>query len=203
MAPPTQVPAKRTTHSASSHHQPTRAATSTTYSTTPSICIPPRHKRAQSNDHFTYNYSNGKPKLATDPNGRLTQTLFYDGVGRVIESDQSDVTTPTTLVPVTTYQYIDARVSFIRASRRLFSTASTTDTYDYYDGLGRLLQERTQSQTAGTFSVARPHVQHRRSARVAESAVLRSGQRLHQSDRQSVRSTPLTPTTRCSAAHHK
>ena len=39
---------------------------------------------------YLYNYSNGKPKQTTDPNNRLIKNL-YDGVGRLVEVDQSDI----------------------------------------------------------------------------------------------------------------
>ena len=42
----------------------------------------------------------------TDPNNRLTKNL-YDGVGRLIEVDQSDAANPSLLATSTTYQYTD------------------------------------------------------------------------------------------------
>jgi len=100
---------------------------------------------------FTYDYSVGKTKQTTDPNSRLSRTL-YDGSGRVREIDQSDVTTPSTFATTTTFQYTDASSPPSTIHRADYLTAtSTVDTYQYLDGLGRLLQERKASQYAGIF----------------------------------------------------
>ena len=101
---------------------------------------------------YTYNYSNGKVKLTTDPNSRLGQNI-YDGVGRLIEVDQSDVSTPSLLATSTTYQYTDNTTTPSIIHRADYLTATNTvDTYDFYDGLNRLVQERKASQTAGTYA---------------------------------------------------
>jgi YD repeat-containing protein len=103
---------------------------------------------------YAYTYSVGKPKLTTDPNNRLTKNL-YDGVGRLVEVDQSSTSTPSTLATSTVYQYTDSTTSpsLIHRADYLFA-ATTIDTYTYYDGLNRLIQERKSSQTAGTYVVS-------------------------------------------------
>ena len=99
-----------------------------------------------------YNYANGKAKQTTDPNNRITKNL-YDGVGRLVEVDQSDVSTPSLLATSTTYQFTDNTTTPSIIHRADYLTATNTvDTYDYYDGLNRLIQERTPSQTAGTYA---------------------------------------------------
>ena len=100
---------------------------------------------------YLYNYSNGKAKQTTDPNNRITKNI-YDGVGRLVEVDQSDVTNPHSLATSTTYQFTDntATPSIVHRADYLTAT-NTVDTYDYYDGLNRLVQERKASQTAGTY----------------------------------------------------
>jgi RHS repeat-associated protein len=101
---------------------------------------------------FYYNYANGKAKQSIDPNNRLTKNVF-DGLGRLTEVDQSDVATPTSYATSTTYQYTDNATppSTVRRSDWLTAT-NTVDTYDYSDGLGRLIQERKTSQTAGLYA---------------------------------------------------
>ena len=100
---------------------------------------------------YLYNYSNGKAKQTTDPNNRVIKNIF-DGVGRLVEVDQSDTATPSLLATSTTYQYTDntATPSIVHRADYLTAT-NTVDTYDYYDGLNRLVQERKASQTAGTY----------------------------------------------------
>jgi hypothetical protein len=98
-----------------------------------------------------YNYSNGKVKQSTDPNGRLLKNL-YDGLGRLKEVDQSDASAPTTYATSTTYAYSDTAPPSIHRTDYLTS-ATTTDTWDYFDGFNRLEQERRSSQTTNVFAV--------------------------------------------------
>ena len=71
------------------------------------------------------------------------------------KSINPDVSTPSLLATSTTYQYTDntATPSIIHRADYLTAT-NTVDTYDYYDGLNRLVQERKASQTAGTYVAA-------------------------------------------------
>jgi len=98
-----------------------------------------------------FNYSNGKIKQSIDPNNRLTLNL-YDGIGRLKETAQSDVTTPTSYATTTVYAYTDTPASSIRRSDYL-NAATSTDTYEYYDGLGRLIQTRKSSAASNIYSV--------------------------------------------------
>ena len=91
---------------------------------------------------YTYEYSNGKVEKTTDPNGHLTNNI-YDGVGRLIETDQSDTATPSTLDTAVRYQYTDNTTTPSIVHRANYLTATTTvNTYDFYDGLNRPIQER-------------------------------------------------------------
>ena len=100
---------------------------------------------------YLYSYANGKVKQTTDPNSRIAKSV-YDGVGRLIEVDQSDIATPSLLATSTTYQYTDNTTAPSIVHRADYLTATNTvDTYDYYDGFNRLVQERKASQTAGTY----------------------------------------------------
>ena len=100
---------------------------------------------------YTYNYATGKVKQTTDPNTRLAKNIF-DGVGRLIEVDQSDATNSAVFATSTTYQFTDNTASPSIIHRADYLTATTTvDTYEYYDGFNRLVQGRKASQTAGTY----------------------------------------------------
>jgi YD repeat-containing protein len=99
-----------------------------------------------------YNYSNGKAKQTTDPNSRLTKNLF-DGLGRLTEVDQSSTTTPSTYATTTTYAYTDSSTPPSTIHRvDYLGPSNTVDTFDYYGGLTRLIQERKSSQTSNVFA---------------------------------------------------
>ena len=103
---------------------------------------------------YLYDYASGKTKLTIDPNSRRISNT-YNGVGRLTEIKQSDLTTPTTLVTAATLAYTDSTTtpSLVRRTDYMGST-TTVDTYQYFDGFKRLIQERKSSETLGTFSVA-------------------------------------------------
>lgn len=101
---------------------------------------------------YTYDYSLGKPKQVTDPNTRVFQ-IVYDGLDRVTEEKQPDLTTPSTLVTKTTYTYTSQTVgNKIQRTDNLDGTI-TVDTYVYTDGFDRVIQKRAEAEDANTFSV--------------------------------------------------
>jgi RHS repeat-associated protein len=103
---------------------------------------------------YTYNYSNGKVKQTKDANSRIFKNT-YDGVGRLTLVEQSSTSTPSTLETKTTFSFADTTTtpSYVR-ERNYLNSASTTDLYSYFDGLGRPLQERRSTETSGTFTVS-------------------------------------------------
>ncbi len=101
---------------------------------------------------YTYDYSSGKVKQTTDPNGFIFQTV-YDGLDRVTGEKQPDLTTPTTLVTKSAYTYTDtANAVSVKKTDYLDGTISV-DSYSYFDGLGRLIQTRKEAEAANNFSV--------------------------------------------------
>src|SRR5262249_40509014 len=76
-------------------------------------------------------------------------------IGRVTETDESNPASPTSLLIKSAFAYNDSTStpSLIHETDYL-NSATTTDIYDYYDGLDRLIQERKSTETAGTFAVA-------------------------------------------------
>lgn len=101
---------------------------------------------------YTYNYSNGKVATTTNPNGGITKNS-YDGIGRLTEIDQSNPTSPATLLTNKAYQYTDSPVPAFVHETSYLNSATSTYTYDYYDGLDRLIQERKSTENSGTSSV--------------------------------------------------
>ncbi len=93
---------------------------------------------------YLYDYASGKARQTLDPNTRRTQTLF-DPVGRVKEVKQPDLTTPTTLVTKTAYTYNDTWPVYVKQTDYL-NAATSTDTYQYTDGLGRTHQTRKSAE---------------------------------------------------------
>jgi len=102
---------------------------------------------------FKYNYSNGKVATSTDPNGLIVKNL-YDGVGRLTETDQSDTVSPSTLVTKVKYQFTDnSTPPSVTHESDYLNSATTTDTYDYYDGLGRVIQEWKTTENSNISNV--------------------------------------------------
>jgi hypothetical protein len=103
------------------------------------------------NTQQTFNYSSGQVTQTTEPNVRLTKKL-YDGVGRVIEQQQSDLATPASLVTASTFTYTDNSSPPSIVKRSDYLTATTTvDSYTFTDGLGREIQKRAQNN-AGSYT---------------------------------------------------
>ena len=94
---------------------------------------------------YTYDYSSGKVKRITDPNSRIFENV-YDGLDRLIIEKQPDITDPATLVAKTEYIYTDTPNAVnIHRTDNLDSLISR-ETYQYFDGLSRLIQERREAE---------------------------------------------------------
>ncbi len=101
---------------------------------------------------YSYDYSSGNVKQTIDVNGRSFSTV-YDGLDRAIEEKQPNVTSPSTSVTSATYEYTDTANAFrIKKSVYLDST-NAVDSYTYFDGLGRKIQERSETETPGQYAV--------------------------------------------------
>lgn len=101
---------------------------------------------------YTYDYNTGKPTQVTDQNGYVYQTT-YDGFGRVLEQKIPDLTTPATLVTKTTYSYTNTPNNVSTYKTDYLDGSTTVDSYQYFDGLGRLIQDRSEAEASGTFNV--------------------------------------------------
>ncbi len=101
---------------------------------------------------YTYDYSTGKVIDTTDPNG-LTKETTYDGLGRVLTEKIPDLTSPSTLDAKTAYVYTDTSNAVSVQKVNYLNSSTTANTYQYFDGLGRLIQERKEAETSGNFNV--------------------------------------------------
>ncbi|MEJ0001950.1 MAG: immunoglobulin-like domain-containing protein [bacterium] len=100
---------------------------------------------------YLYDYSLGKPKQTTDQNGFIYQTT-YDGLDRPTIVKIPDFTSPYSAVTKTAYVYTDT-AGAVKVQRTNYLDASTTaDVYQYFDGLGRLIQERKEAEASGNFN---------------------------------------------------
>lgn len=101
---------------------------------------------------YAYDYSSGKATQVTDQNGFTFRTL-YDGLDRVIEERQPDLANPTSPVTKTAYAYTDTAGAVSVKQSDFLNAATAADTYRYFDGLGRLIQERKEAEAPGAFNV--------------------------------------------------
>lgn len=100
---------------------------------------------------YLYDYSSGKVKQATDENNRVFQTVF-DALDRVTQEKQPDLTTPATLVVKNQYSYTDAKKAFAVQKTLNLNSATSTNTYQYLDGLGRTIQTRASTETSNQYA---------------------------------------------------
>lgn len=102
------------------------------------------------NSLYQYDYTSGKVKQYTDPNGFVFQTAF-DAFDRPIEEKQPSTTTPSSLETKTTYTYTDNVVPNIVKRSDYLDSSNSVDTYKYIDGFGRVLQERKEAEKPNEF----------------------------------------------------
>ena len=101
-------------------------------------------------ESYIYDYASGQVTQKTDINARVFQNN-YDGLGRLKEEKQPDITTPSILITKTAYAYID-NTNNVSVQKTDYLDASTPiNSFTYFDGLGRKIQEKKQAE-AGNFS---------------------------------------------------
>lgn len=100
---------------------------------------------------FTYDYSAGAVKQTTDPNG-LIYTSIYDGLDRVIEEKIPNVSS-SGQVTKATHEYTDTTGEVRTKTRTYLDSSNIVDTFVYYDGLHRKIQERSETATSNQFGV--------------------------------------------------
>ena len=101
---------------------------------------------------YQFDYSTGQPTQTIDPNKLVFQTS-YDGLGRPLQVLQPDQVTTSTLDTKTAYTYTDTSGAVSVAETDYLNASTTVNTYNYYDGLDRLIQTRKSATDAGTYKV--------------------------------------------------
>ncbi len=93
----------------------------------------------------------GQIKSTTDPNNQQGKRI-YDTFGRLTTtiSPLDSLTYPTTL---TTYTPTSTYLKILKQQRIKSGQAATIDAVEFYDGLGRLIQTKAKSETAGQYVV--------------------------------------------------
>ncbi len=101
---------------------------------------------------YTYDYSIGKPKQVTDQNGFVYQTI-YDGLDRVTAEKIPDFSSPYSAITKTAYTYTDTRGAVKIQRTDNLDGSTSADTYQYFDGFDRIIQERKEAESSGTYNV--------------------------------------------------
>lgn len=99
---------------------------------------------------YVYEYNTGKPTEVIDQNG-FTYRTSYDGLGRVLSETIPDAYG--TSVTKTLYTYTDIPNAVSVQKTDYLNDHNGVETYQYFDGLNRLVQERKEAEVAGTFNV--------------------------------------------------
>lgn len=95
---------------------------------------------------YVYDYALGKLVQVTDINN-LVHVVVYDGLGRIVEQKEPDPAAPANLVTKTSFAYTDTANQIAVKKIDYLDSSNSAERYQYYDGLGRLIQERQESKT--------------------------------------------------------
>jgi len=102
---------------------------------------------------YQYDYSSGKPKVTTDPNGYVFTTT-YDGFDRVIQEQVPDPNNPSISVTKRTVSYNDSTFPNSTDELLFADNSLSHENLSYIDGLARPIQSRSESENPGTYAVA-------------------------------------------------
>jgi RHS repeat-associated protein len=100
---------------------------------------------------YEFDYNVGKPKWAKDANGTEYKTT-YDSLGRVVKEEKADPEDSNEFVVTTEYEYDDSFPTSATKTDHLSEDLSVKS-YVYYDGIGRVIQTRQQTEDSNVFSV--------------------------------------------------
>jgi len=107
---------------------------------------------ANQTNSFSYDYSSGKVTSSVDVNGKMFST-YYDGLDRPVTEMQPDPNALNSSVVKSTYEYTDiSNANRVKQSNYL-DVNNIIDSYTYFDGLGRKVQERREAENTGEFNV--------------------------------------------------
>ncbi|MEO8637499.1 MAG: glycine-rich domain-containing protein [Candidatus Taylorbacteria bacterium] len=119
-----------------------------TYSLYPASVTTPLNLTVQ----YNYDYSLGKPRQINDENGNTYETV-YDGLDRVIEQKIPNFSIPYFPVTKTTYAYSDIPGELRIVQKDYPDSITEVLTFQFFDGLGRLVQESKEAEASGSYNV--------------------------------------------------
>jgi RHS repeat-associated protein len=100
---------------------------------------------------YTYDYRTGQQLIVVNENG-TTEEFTYDGFGRPLTKKVSKPSGG--LVTVASWNYNDS--SFPKSTTQsIYNTSTPVNKYEYYDGFGRLVQEKTTTSNSGEYNTAK------------------------------------------------
>ncbi len=108
---------------------------------------------------YLYDYALGKPIQITDSNNQI-YSKAYDAFGRTLQEKQPDGNSvvvsgiSASLVTKTIYQYTDTPNNISVKKVDFINSTLSNETYTYFDGIGREIQTRKQSENPNTFIVS-------------------------------------------------
>ncbi len=103
--------------------------------------------------NYVYDYGVGKVSSMTDANGN-TWMSSYDGFGRPLTESIPDPAGGSSPVLKTAYVYTDTSNNVLKQTTQYLDASNGVEAYEYFDGLGRSIQTRKESETAGMFNTA-------------------------------------------------
>ena len=101
---------------------------------------------------YEYDYATGKVTKTTDSNNRVYETT-YDGFGRITEERVPDPSSSGTLVAKKTSTYRDTSIPRSIQQIHYIDSTNAVNTFIYYDGFDRKIQERKETEEKNIFKV--------------------------------------------------
>ncbi len=99
---------------------------------------------------YTYDLSSGKVTTVVDENGHTTEILF-DGLDRNIQSKIPDSLAPGVRILSETRTYVDVPLQNSIGVRTFLTDSTNVESYIYFDGLGRKIQEKREGEGSVNF----------------------------------------------------
>ncbi|HRG68806.1 MAG TPA: SpvB/TcaC N-terminal domain-containing protein, partial [Saprospiraceae bacterium] len=101
--------------------------------------------------NYSYDYSLGKPKKVTDQNNFIYETV-YDALDRIKEERIPNYLAPYSPIVKTSYAYTNTPGAISILKSDYLDSTNSINTFQYFDGLNRLIQERIEAEDSNKYS---------------------------------------------------